>query len=112
MENTFLGHESLITGGLAKIQINSNCVITDRVSVFCGTNEIDSKRVRVAGKGIGKDIKIGDGVWIDYGTLILPGVTIGNKAIIAAGSVVHKAIEEKTIVGGNPIKTIRKINHE
>jgi maltose O-acetyltransferase len=108
--NTFIGHESMITGGLAKIEIGSNCDISERVSIFCGTHEIDSKGTRAAGKGIGKDIKIGDGVWIGYGSLILPGVTIGNKAIIAAGSVVHKDVEEDTIVGGNPIKIIRRIN--
>ena len=110
-ENTFIGNESVITGGLAKIEIGSNCDISDRVSLFCGTHEIDSKGVRVAGRGIGKDIKIGDGVWIGYGALILPGVKIGNKAIIAAGSVVNKDVEENTIVGGNPSKLIRKINH-
>lgn len=107
---TFIGHESIITGGLAKIEIGSECDISDRVSIFCGTHEIDRKGTRVAGKGLGKDIKIGDGVWIGYGALILPGVTIGNRAIIAAGSVVHKNVEEETIVGGNPIKIIRKIH--
>ncbi|MEN2489798.1 DapH/DapD/GlmU-related protein [Flavobacterium sp. B11] len=107
---TFIGHESIITGGLAKIEIGSDCDISDRVSIFCGTHEIDCQGIRVAGKGIGKNIKIGNGVWIGYGALILPGVTIGNKAIIAAGSVVHKDVEENTIVGGNPVKIIRKIH--
>lgn len=110
--DTFIGHQSVITGGLATIEIGSNCDISDRVSIFCGTHEIEPNGLRIAGKGIGKDIKIGDGVWIGYGALILPGVTIGNKAIIAAGAVVHRNVEENTIVGGNPIKLIRKINHE
>jgi maltose O-acetyltransferase len=105
--NTFIGHETIITGGKAKIEIGANCDISDRVSIFCGTHEIDATGVRTAGKGIGKDVLIGDGVWIGHGALILPGVRIGNKAIIAAGSVVHKNVEEGTIVGGNPIKIIR-----
>lgn len=102
--NTFIGHETLITGGLANITIGANCDISDRVGIICGTHEIDPVGIRSAGKGIGKDIVIGDGVWIGFGALILPGVTIGNKAIIAAGSVVHKDVPEQTIVGGNPIK--------
>jgi acetyltransferase-like isoleucine patch superfamily enzyme len=109
---TFIGHQSIITGGLATIEIGSYCDISDRVSIVCGSHEIDALGLRAAGKGIGKDIKIGDGVWIGYGAIILPGVTIGNKAIIAAGSVVNKDVEEGTIVGGNPMKFIRKIDHE
>lgn len=104
---TFIGHETIITGGLGNIVIGSDCDISDRVSIFCGTHEIDYKGTRAAGKGIGKDIRIGDGVWIGYGALIMPGVTIGDKAIIAAGSVVHKNVAPNSIVGGNPMKLIR-----
>lgn len=111
-KDTFIGHQSVITGGLAKIEIGSYCDISDRVSIVCGTHEIDHKGIRSAGKGIGKDIKIGNGVWIGYGSIILPGVTIGDRAIIAAGSVVNKDVDESTIVGGNPMKFIRQINHE
>lgn len=109
-KDTFIGHESLITGGSASIQIGSYCDISSRVSIFCGTHEIDKTGIRIAGKGIGKDITIGNGVWIGYGALIMPGVTIGDRAIIAAGSVVHKNVETATIVGGNPIVVLRKIN--
>lgn len=107
--NTFIGHEAVITGGQASIFIGANCDISDRVSIFCGTHEIDSKGARIAGKGMGEDIYIGNGVWIGYGALILPGIRIGNKAIIAAGSVVHKNVAAETIVGGNPIKVIKNI---
>ena len=110
--HTFIGHQSIITGGLAKIEIGANCDISDQVSIFCGSHEIDNSGLRVAGRGIGKDIKIGNGVWIGYGAIILPGVTIGDKAVIAAGSVVHKDVDANTIVGGNPIKIIRKMKNE
>jgi len=107
-QGTFIGHQTVITGGLGKIAIGSNCDISDRVSIFCGTHEIGSYSRR-AGSGIGKDITIGNGVWIGYGALILPGVTIGNGAVIAAGSIVNKNVEDNTLVGGNPIRVIREL---
>ena len=54
-------------------------------------------------------IKIADGVWIGSNATILPGVTIGEGAIIAAGAVVTKDVEAMSIVGGVPAKLIRKI---
>ena len=107
---TFIGHETLITGGSASISIGADCDISDRVGIVCGTHEIDPLGARSAGKGIGKDIIIEDGVWIGYGAIILPGVKIGKKAIIAAGAVVTKDVLPRTIVGGNPAKEIRKID--
>ena len=51
---------------------------------------------------------IGNDVWIGYGATIMPGVTIGDGAIIATRSVVTKDIAPYAIVGGNPAKEIRK----
>ena len=56
---------------------------------------------------IGK-VKIGDYSFIGARALIMPGVTIGKNAIVAAGSVVVKSVEENTVVGGNPAKFIMK----
>ena len=53
------------------------------------------------------DTIVGNDVWIGYGALIMPGVTIGDGAIIAAGSVVTKNVLPYTIVGGNPAQVIR-----
>ncbi len=106
---TFIGHETLITGGAANISIGSDCDISGRVGIVCGTHEIDLDGPRSAGRGTGKDIVIGDGVWIGYGAMILPGVTIGGKAIIGAGAVVTKDVSPAAIVGGNPAREIRKL---
>lgn len=57
-----------------------------------------------AGKG---DILIGNDVWIGYGAIILPGVKIGDGAVIGAGSVVTKNIDDYEIVAGNPARHIR-----
>ena len=54
------------------------------------------------------DTTVGNDVWIGYGATIMPGVTIGDGAIIAAKSVVVKDVEPYTIVGGNPAMEIKK----
>ena len=58
----------------------------------------------------GKNIHIGENVWIGSHATILPGVTIGDNAIIAAGSVVTKDIPANSIAAGVPAKIIKKIN--
>lgn len=54
------------------------------------------------------DTVIGNDVWIGYDSLIMPGIHIGNGAIIASRSVVASNVEPYTIVGGNPARVIRK----
>lgn len=54
------------------------------------------------------DTILGNDVWIGYESTVMPGVKIGNGAIVAAHSVVTKDIDPYTIVGGNPAKVIRK----
>lgn len=53
------------------------------------------------------DTVIGNDVWIGYQALIMPGVRIGNGAIIAAGSVVTSDVPAYTVVAGNPARSIR-----
>lgn len=54
------------------------------------------------------DTVIGNDVWIGYGALIMPGIHIGDGAIIATASVVTRDVPPYTVVGGNPAKEIRK----
>ncbi|HFK7185066.1 acyltransferase [Serratia odorifera] len=60
-----------------------------------------------------KDITIGDNVWLGINVIILPGVTLGEGAIIQAGSVVVKDIEPYAIAGGHPAKAFaqRDVEH-
>lgn len=53
------------------------------------------------------DTVVGNDVWIGYGATIMPGVTVGDGAIIASKSVVTKDVEPFAVVGGNPAKPIR-----
>ncbi|WP_146148049.1 CatB-related O-acetyltransferase [Glycomyces artemisiae] len=54
------------------------------------------------------DTTVGNDVWLGYNTTVMPGVTIGDGAIIASGAVVTADVPPYTIVGGNPAKPIRK----
>ena len=56
-------------------------------------------------------IKIEHKVWIGFNAIVLKGVTIGEGAIVAAGSVVVKDVEPWTIVGGNPAQFVKRIEH-
>jgi galactoside O-acetyltransferase len=56
-------------------------------------------------------IKICDNAWIGMNALILKGVTIGEGAIVGAGSVVTKDVEPWTIVAGNPAKFIKRVDN-
>lgn len=52
------------------------------------------------------DIVVGRDVWFGCGVVVLPGVTVGNRAILAAGAIVTKDVPENAIVGGNPARII------
>lgn len=59
-----------------------------------------------------KPVHIGKDAWIGAGATILPGVTVGDNAVVAAGAVVTKDVAPNTIVGGNPAKLIRVIDEQ
>ena len=63
-------------------------------------------------KDLGGDVVIGDRVWIAYRAIILPGVTIGEGAVIAAGAVVTKDVPPFTVVAGNPAQKIGERNRD
>lgn len=90
-----IGHE---------VAIGPNCTIY--------THDHDYKHAdKAAWKGgiTKQPIKIEDGAWIGSNVTLLPGITIGKNAVIAAGSVVTKNITERTIWGGIPAKLIKEI---
>jgi len=104
-ENTFINTGTIITSR-KYIKIGKNCQIGNQVIMmdddFHDVNERESKS--------GKDnIIIGDNVWVATRAMILKGVSIGDGAVIAAGSVVTKDVPAYTLVGGVPAKFIRAI---
>lgn len=57
-----------------------------------------------------KPVTIEDGAWICIGAIILPGVTIGNNAVVAAGAVVSRDVAPNTMVGGIPARLIKRLD--
>jgi acetyltransferase-like isoleucine patch superfamily enzyme len=54
-------------------------------------------------------VRIGNKVWIGFGASVLPGVTIGDGAVVGAGSIVTRDVEPWTVVAGNPARVIRQL---
>lgn len=86
------------------IHIGKNVCIGNDVKLLTGTHDITSRHFDF----LAKPICIEDNAWIATGSMVLPGVVIGEGAVIAAGSVVTKNVEPWTVVGGNPARFIKK----
>lgn len=99
---------------------NSGCRFQDQGGIYIGDNTLIGHNVVLAtinhglepatrGANYPSPIRIGSNVWIGANATVLPGVTIGDNAVIAAGAVVTKHVAANTVVGGVPAKQIRKI---
>jgi len=105
-----------------KVFFNFNCVVLDVCKVNIGSRTLCGPNVqiytathptnaveRASGLEFAKPIAIGEDVWLGGSAVICPGVTIGNRTIIGAGSVVTKNIPDDVFAAGNPCKVIRDL---
>ncbi|QQK81549.1 acyltransferase [Salicibibacter cibi] len=83
-----------------KIAVGNNCVIGFQTTLL--THEYLIEEYRVG------EIHIGDNVMVGAQSLVLPGVTIGDGAVVSAMTLVHKDVPAGTFVGGNPMQVIRE----
>lgn len=90
------------------VEIGDKCHIAMEVLFCTVSHEIGSDKQR-GGKVISAPIKIGNGCWIGARTTILPGVTIRDGCIIAAGSVVNKDCEPNGLYAGIPAQRIKDL---
>lgn len=87
------------------IKIGNNCQITGGVRLFTHGGAGAAREKYPKFDTFGK-VNIGDFVYIGTNSLIMPGVTIGDNVLVAAGSVVTKSIPSNVAVGGNPAKIL------
>lgn len=106
--NTWIGPNTTIMCS-SEISICANCDIAPRVYIGDGTHQITPNKDRIAGIDTTKKIVIGEGCWLCVNSTILPGVSIGNKCVVAAGAVVTGDCEDMTLVAGVPAKKIKDL---
>lgn len=92
------------------IEIGNNVTITQNVTFHTHDGGVGLFRKEYPGINIMGKIKIGNNVFVGSHTIFLPGVTIGNNVVIAAGSVISKDVPDNVIVGGVPAKIIKSID--
>ena len=104
-----------------RVFFNFNCVVLDvcrvtigdytlfgpAVQLLTATHPMDAERRRKEEGG--KPIAIGADVWLGGGAIVLPGVTIGSRTIIGAGSVVTRDVPDDVLAVGNPCRVLRAI---
>jgi len=111
-KNIILGNNVLINYGCTflddtKIFIGDHVMIAPGVQIITVTHSKDHLRRRDLAS-IHLPVKIGNDVWIGAGSIVLPGITIGDRSIIGAGSVVTRDVPPDTIFAGNPARQINK----
>lgn len=127
----YAGYVCKVREGAQGIYIGDNVKVTQRLKIYCAESVYIDDNVLIASEvfitdynhGINAEmdystqslvsspVYIGKGVWIGEKVCILPGVKVGTKSIIAAGSIVTKDVPEYTMVAGNPAKVIKIWDH-
>jgi maltose O-acetyltransferase len=105
-----------------RVFFNFNCVVLDVCRVRIGSYSLFGPAVQIytpmhpfnaalrRKQEFGKPVEIGSDVWVGGGAIILPGVRIGSRTVIGAGSVVTRDVADDVFAAGNPCRVIREIN--
>lgn len=91
------------------VHIGSRVLFGPAVQIYTATHPIDPV-ARSSGRELGRPVTIGDDVWVGGGAVICPGVTIGARSVIGAGSVVTRDIPEDVVAAGNPCRVLRRVD--
>lgn len=95
----------------APIYIGDNCLMGPKTCIYAVNHPMQAQR-RATGVARGSAVHIGNNVWFGGNCVVLPGVTIGDNAVIGAGSVVVHDIPANALAVGNPARVVRRIEQE
>ena len=109
-ENFFSNYNFIILAG-NHIDIGDNVMIAPDCGLYAAGHPFDAE-ARKAGLEYARPIRIGDNVWVGGGAKTMGGGTIGNDAVIAAGSIVTRDMPGHVLAGGNPCRVIREISEK
>ena len=105
--NVFINYHCIFLD-CAPIAIGDDVQIGPAVQLYTAQHPLDAK-VRRSGLESASPIRIGKDVWIGGGVVVLPGVTIGDRSIVGAGSVVVHHVPPDSLVVGNPARIVRTL---
>ncbi|MDR4317680.1 maltose O-acetyltransferase [Niallia circulans] len=101
-------NDHVVLDGRGTLKIGNNVNISPYVKIYTAEHDVNSSNFKyIEGK-----VVIDDYAWVSTNAMVMPGVTIGKGAIIAAGAVVTRNVEPYAIVGGVPAKKIGERNKE
>lgn len=108
-DNCFIGHETLIFGcSGSKVEMKQFSKLGSRVIIVTGYHDYNPKYDCVAGPGLKADVIIEKGACVSTGSMICPGKIVGEKAHVAACSVVTHDVPPYTRVAGVPARVIKE----
>ena len=93
---------------VAKVRVGDNVLFGPAVQVYTASHPMNAA-VRRSGLEFGRPVVIGNDVWLGGGAVVCPGVTIGERAVIGAGSVVVADVPADVFAAGNPCRVIREL---
>ena len=105
-KNVYINHACTMLA-LGKIIIEDDVLIGPKSNLITEGHPVDPDKRKALEV---KPVVIKKNAWLGAGVTILPGVTVGENSIVAAGAVVNRDVPPNTIVGGIPAKVIRNIN--
>ena len=106
-DNFYAGYECVILDS-CQVKIGDNCILSPQVGIYTSAYPLNPEK-RSIGYEYAKPITIGNNVWIGGGSIINPGVTIGDNVVVVPGSVVLVDVPDNVLIGGNPAKVIKEI---
>ena len=107
-DNVFFNFSCVILD-LAAVTIGANTVFGPFAQIYTATHALSAQQP-APGLQRAKPVHIGDDVWVGGGAIICPGVRIGARAVIGAGSVVTRDIPEDVLAVGNPCRVVRRVD--
>ena len=90
-----------------RVQIGERCWIAPNVQIYAATHPVDAEERRT--RCIAKPVTIGNDVWLGGSVIVCPGVTIGDRSVIGAGSIVTRDIPADCVAYGNPCRVRRML---
>ena len=107
----FTGNFNLTILDIREVYIGNNVMIGPNTLISTVGHPL-SPRARRNYEAIAQPVRIGNDVWIGGNVTILPGVSIGNNVVVAAGAVVNKDVPDNSLVAGVPAKVIKSIPND